>query len=461
MRSAGRGGVVGWAGSGDDGAVDPAEARLISRSVGLPDVSYRAFLDAQPAPRTYWAEPDGVELVGGGAAARLTARGGDRFDVVRSSARDVFDDGVDHEGPRATRPRMFGGFSFVVDHEPAPPWEGFPAAAFVLPRTQLTRTDERTWLTVAAFGPEADEERVERDLAAAREALSSLPAMQPSGGPPGVSRTRRTPARETWLRAVEDAVDGIQAGDLRKVVLATALEVDLATEIDVPDALERLRRSAPDCVRFLIQPTEGPGFFGPPPERLVALEGRAVATEALAGSVPRGETPEADAEYARTLLEDAKLQHEQGVVVDAIREQLDPLGEVRVGEQGVRRLATIQHLQTPIEATLDDDEHVLTLVEALHPTPAVGGVPPAAALEVIRETEPFDRGWYAAPVGWFDADGDGEFAVAIRSAVAGGRRATLFAGNGIVADSDPESEWTEVQHKFRPILDELEREADD
>jgi len=119
-------------------------------------------------------------------------------------------------------------------------------------------------------------------------------------------------------------------------------------------------------------------------------------------------------------------------------------------------LATIQHLQTPIEATLEGDRHVLEIVEALHPTPAVGGgVPPDAAWETIRDAEPFDRGWYAAPVGWFDAAGDGEFAVALRSGVASDETVTLFAGNGIVADSDPDDEWDEVQLKFRPILDEL------
>ncbi|MCL7418045.1 MAG: chorismate-binding protein, partial [Halalkalicoccus sp.] len=139
-------------------------------------------------------------------------------------------------------------------------------------------------------------------------------------------------------------------------------------------------------------------------------------------------------------------------------EQLEPLGEVRVAEQTVRKLATIQHLRTPIRADLAADEHVLSIVEALHPTPAVGGLPPENAWETIRETEAFERGWYAAPVGWFDAAGNGEFAVAIRSGVASDDLVTLFAGNGIVADSDPDEEWEEVQLKYRAILDALAAE---
>ena len=281
--------------------------------------------------------------------------------------------------------------------------------------------------------------------------------MCPSGGPPGVDRTEVTPTKADWTTQVERAIDRIADGDLRKVVLATALSVDLADEIDVPGVLERLRRTYPNCYRFLVQPTDEAAFFGPPPERLVKLTGDRVETEALAGSVPRGETPEEDADHAQSLLESEKLQHEQRLVVDAIMDQLEPLGDPAEGEQGVRKLTNIQHLQTPIEATLSGDEHVLTIVEALHPTPAVGGLPPGRAWEVIRDTETFERGWYAAPVGWFDSDGDGEFAVGIRSGVVGGRRATLFAGNGIVADSDPDEEWDEVKHKYRPILDELER----
>jgi menaquinone-specific isochorismate synthase len=128
---------------------------------------------------------------------------------------------------------------------------------------------------------------------------------------------------------------------------------------------------------------------------------------------------------------------------------------VNVGEREIKQLSNIQHLRTPITAMLDDETHVLDVVEALHPTPAVGGLPPERARTVIGETEPFDRGWYASPVGWFDAAGDGEFVVGIRSAVGGGHDATLYAGNGIVADSEPEEEWAELAPKFRPVLDEL------
>jgi menaquinone-specific isochorismate synthase len=402
-----------------------------------------------------WATPDGLELVGAGAAVALVAEGPERFDSLRAGAERAFD-GVDHEGPPSTRPRMVGGFAFD-EADPGGPWESFPAAGFVLPRVQLVRTDGATYLTVNGYG--AAPGTVETALAETRETIADLPPMRPAGEPPGVTATRFAVSRADWIRGVERALERIRAGGLRKVVLATALEADLASAVDVAATLERFRRTYPSCFRVLVQPGER-AFFGPPPERLARVRGRHVETEALAGSVPRGETPEADADLAASLVESDKIQHEQGVVVEAIRDQLAPLGEVCVGERSVRRLATIQHLRTPVSATLDSDTHVLRIVEALHPTPAVGGLPPGRAREVIRETEPFDRGWYAAPVGWFDAAGDGEFAVAIRSALARQRRATLFAGNGIVTDSDPEEEWAEIQHKFRPVLDELEHSSD-
>lgn len=431
------------------------DGRLVSRTREIDDCSFRAFLSAQSAPRVAWATPDGLELVGGGAAAVVRAEGTDRFDTLRADAATLFDD-VDADGPPAARPRLLGGLAFEADHTPASPWEGFPAALFVLPRVQLTRANDRTWLSVTSYDTDATPESVAERLDTVHETIADLPMLRPSGQRPGIATTRRLTTNAEWTESVERAVASIRNGDLRKVVLATALDVTLAAPIDVPDTLERFRRTYPECYRFLVQPTEERGFFGPPPERLVRMDGDHVATEALAGSVERGDTPEEDAELARSLEASDKLGHEQALVTDTIRECLAPFGTVCVGERGIKRLSNIQHLRTPITATLDDDTHVLDLVEVLHPTPAVGGLPPERARSVIRETEPFDRGWYASPVGWFDAAGDGEFVVGIRSAVAGGDDATLFAGDGIVGDSDPDEEWAELGPKFQPVLDELD-----
>lgn len=448
--------------AGSDGrATETARvgSTLVSRSREVGDVSFRAFLAAHAPPRIQWASPGGLELAGAGVAAHVTATGTDRFERVRDDAAAAFTD-ADASNDDAPRPRFVGGFAFHDDHDPttSDAWSGFQAASFVLPEIQLTRTDDGTWLTVNRYGPDVDPQAVAGALDQAVDAVAELPKMRPAGESPGVTATRRSTPKEEWTDGVREAVHRITDGALEKVVLACALEVDLDGPVDLPDVLERLRRTYPNCYRFLVQPTSDHGFLGAPPERLVSKQGEHVNTEALAGSVGRGGTPEADAELAQSLVESAKIQHEQRLVVDAICDQLTPLGAVSEGEQTVRKLDNIQHLQTPISATLDADAdvHVLDIVEALHPTPAVGGLPPAAAAATIEAVETFDRGWYAAPIGWFDADGDGEFLVGIRSGVAGGTNATLYAGNGIVRDSDPQEEWDEIQLKYRPLLDEFE-----
>ncbi|WP_121742941.1 isochorismate synthase [Natronorubrum halophilum] len=437
------------------GGVDslPADetTALVSHSRELEDVSFGAILDADAESRVLWATPDGLEVVGRGIAARVTASGPGRFDRIRSKADAAFD-GLEHDGPRVARPRAFGGFAFHDGHEPSPPWSGFDAASFVIPRILVVRSDDGTWLTAVGS---RDEEAADW-LARWDDRLADFPAMQPSGTSPGVTSTRRTTSPEDWTTQVETALERIDGGDLTKVVLAQSLSAALEASVDVPGTLERLRRRYPNCYRFLIGNEVGGTFFGAPPERLVSKRGNRIETEALAGSVPRGETPDEDDAHAARMTDSEKVQHEHGLVVEAIRNQLEPLArELTVGDRTVRRLATIQHLQTPISATLGGDSHILEIVEALHPTPAVGGVPPATAWETIHDTETFERGWYAAPIGWFDDAGDGEFAVGIRSGIATDETVTLFAGNGIVADSDPRDEWEEVQLKFRPILDEL------
>jgi len=432
-----------------------ADGPVVARSCRVADVSYRAFLAARDAPGFHWADPDGLEVSGAGTAAAVTASGEDRFATVRAWADDLFD-AVDYDGPEAARPRLLGGFAFFDDHEPSAPWTGFPAAQFVLPECQLASVGDETWLTVARVGEDVTVAGVERALADAREAVEALPAMRPSGPRPGVSGTTPTPDRGEWTTGVRDALARIEAGDLRKVVLATALRADLDAPVDPRDLLERLRQRYSQCFRFLVAPTAEAAFLGATPERLATLRDGRVETVALAGSVGRGDSPAEDARLAERLRESDKLRHEQGVVVDTIARRLEELGDVAVGDRGVRTLSNIQHLETPISAAVGEDTHVLDVVETLHPTPAVNGLPPGAALDTIRETEAFERGWYAAPVGWFDADGDGTFGVGLRSAVASGDSVTLFAGNGIVADSDPDDEWDEVQLKYRPVLDELE-----
>lgn len=439
----------------------PLGAELVSRTGRLETPPDRHLvLATAESPRTFWAAPGEATVVGSGSATTIRIEGRNRFRAVQRVANDLFSVGDVHAGALAARPRLFGGFSFHGEHVGTGPWEGYPRAKFVLPRTQVTYTDDAAWVTVN--GIDATPSAVEGALADELERLQVLTSdaepTQIEDEPPGIANRYRTTSKSDWNESVTAATDRIAAGELTKVVLAQALRVSLRRPLSISRALSSLGSRYPDCYRFLIEPDDGTGgFFGATPERLVARRDRTVETGALAGTTGRGDTPEEDEWLAAELTNDEKNVHEHELVADAVRTQLEPyVSSLRTGERSVRRLATVQHLETPITADLGDDEHVLRLVEALHPTPAVGGLPPSEALRTIRDTEPFERGWYAAPVGWFDAAGYGSFAVAIRSAVTRDETATLFAGVGIVADSDPDREWDEVQLKYRPILDELE-----
>ncbi|MFT4921968.1 MAG: menaquinone-specific isochorismate synthase [Haloarculaceae archaeon] len=443
---------------GDGQAVPVSEVTGAVRGCEVPKAPVRSFLGAVERPRLAWSDAT-TTVAAGGSAATIAADGRDRFGRVRTACSQLFDGlSIYDPLPAGARPRLFGGFAFHENHADSGAngtWDGYPDALFVLPEIQLSLTVDGAWLTAAATGADADS-RVRELLDRWRDRLDTLPELVGTT-PPGIDVEHPIPSRDGWREQVTDAVEKIRAGDLQKVVLAQALDVTLSGPVDVPGALTRLSETYPGCHRFLFEPEDGGIFFGATPERLVTLDGRTVRTEALAGSTGRGETPSEDEWLGARLRESEKDVKEHEFVVDAIRDQLAPLAQrVTTGNRTVRRLDTVQHLQTPIQARLARDEHVLSLVEALHPTPAVGGLPPDAAMQTIRETETFDRGWYASPVGWLDANGDGTFAVAIRSALARDRAATLFAGAGIVADSNPDEEWDELQLKYGPMRDELE-----
>jgi isochorismate synthase len=261
-----------------------------------------------------------------------------------------------------------------------------------------------------------------------------------------------------WKETVRQTAADIAAGKFRKVVLARAVTVSSDSEFVVERALQRLEENYPGAIVFAINRGES-CFCGATPERLVRLHSGVVQTMALAGSMARGSTPQEDEELGAKLFNSAKDRVEHAVVVQMIREAFATVcDEVEApSEPQLLKLKNVQHLHTPVTGRLMEDKSILQLVEQLHPTPAVGGMPLQPALKAIREREQLDRGWYAAPVGWLDRRCEGEFAVALRSALIKGREATLFAGCGIMGNSNPEAEYAESSLKMRVMLSTLEK----
>jgi isochorismate synthase len=259
---------------------------------------------------------------------------------------------------------------------------------------------------------------------------------------------------EVWKTLVGTLAGGIRHGQLGvdKVVLARAHQLRRSTPFNVAAALRRLAADYPGCTVFAVAHGKA-CFLGATPERLIGLRDGTASTVALAGSVPRGATPSQDAALADELLGSPKERSEHAIVVGALQEGLAQVCTRVVADARprVEKLANLQHLLTLVRGTVAPGTSVLDLVERLHPTPAIGGFPRQRALELIRAYEALDRGWYGGPVGWVNRDGEGEFVVGIRSALLRGGSATLFAGCGIVADSNPEAEYVESNWKLRPM----------
>ena len=277
---------------------------------------------------------------------------------------------------------------------------------------------------------------------------------------------RPDPEPDEYTTAVAEAARRIRHGDLRKVVLARSIVVAAERELDAKQLLWRLRAVDPECYVFAapelaldagdLVPTGV--LVGASPELLVRKEGDAVAATPLAGSAPRFGDPEDDRAAARRLFASAKDREEHELVVGDVARALEPLCEdlAYPHEPELLGTANVWHLATPFEGRLKASvRSALDLVAALHPTPAVCGTPRDVARAVLAELEPLDRGCYAGPVGWVDAEGDGEWAIALRCAEITGTTARVFAGAGIVADSDPAMELDETERKFRALLDSL------
>jgi isochorismate synthase len=429
--------------------------------------------------RGYWERPDEqFALAGVGSARTFAVHGAQPVRKLAALWQDAcVNPLIDApEAAAGTGPILLGGFAF----DPARPrtalWEDFPAGRMILPRYLVTTVDGESWLTInrlvsADDGDETDHPSIGRDL---ELLLGSVPAPNARGEnadlSASVDRTRSSvgatlsvedvlPATQ-WQAIVSSVVERLQTGDLRKVVVARAARVNGQAAWPAAPVLGALRASYPACVTFAIARGQR-CFLGASPERLVRLRDGTVETIALAGSIGRGATSEEDERLGQALLQSAKDRTEHAIVVEAIRGALATVSSELTAPNAPTLLKTssVQHLATPIVGRVAPGRTVLDLVEQLHPTPSVGGQPRSTALAIIRDQEQLDRGWYAGPVGWLDRHGEGDVAVGLRSALLSGNVATLFAGCGIVAASNPTQEYAESCWKLRPILAALEASA--
>ncbi|MDQ7841496.1 MAG: isochorismate synthase [bacterium] len=447
-------------------AVDAAGQR--AREVGhpvlawagtrIPAVDPIAIFDdaAGKHDRLLWIAPDrAICLVGIGSAWAVSTDGAGRFAEAGAAWQALLHDAVGDAGftPIAMGhaqpgPVLMGGFAFAPQGPVSPEWEGFPAGLLTLPRICVASEGGETRLVLSRV--------VTPDGSVEHQADEA--ADEPVGAAPSV-RSRQTtgehPPGAAWKSRVAASAQAVRDGILRKVVLARSVRVR-GGPFDPIAALRMLSDGYPGCTLFAVA-RGARCFLGATPERLVRVRGGEVSAMALAGTAPRGRDDGEDRRLGELLLASSKDRIEHAAVVDLLREDLAGACTEVSADDGpdLLKVANVQHLCTPLTAKIRPPLTLLDLVARLHPTPAVGGVPRETALEWIRRHEGLDRGWYAGPVGWVDQRGEGEFAVAIRSALLHGDEAVLFAGCGIVADSDPDQEYAESRLKLRPMLSAL------
>lgn len=394
-------------------------------SVALPDAVGKELLELMPRDSAAFVR-GGQGLVGWGEAKRIEAVGPAR--IAELSAKwKTFVDGLEVDDSvklSGSGPVAFGTIAFDETSS--------VKSVLIMPKVVIGRRDERYWITTVD------------DF--------QLPSNTAWAAPETVSLRSGELGRDAFVETVNRAVELIRSGSLEKVVLARDLVGTVSANFDLRPALGRLAKRFPTCWVYSVD-----GMFGASPELLVRVSHSQVSARVLAGTAARGTDPNVDQAISKALAESHKNVTEHEFAVASLVNALEPFCDHVDADSSPFSLAlpNLWHLASDVHGVLKDSASVLDLASALHPTAAVAGTPRRDAQELIRELEPFDRGRYAGPVGWIGADGDGEWVIALRGAQLDGQSITAYAGCGIVAESDGESELTETDLKFQPILGAL------
>lgn len=432
---------------------DSGRPQTYRLTIAIDRIAPLAWLAGQDfARKVYWGDRTGKwEMAGVGSAELITMNAPinfaplfKRLDYVLSEAPDGL--------------RYYGGMRFDYrkrGEDDSSPWRCTPDCMFILPRFEILNYRDSTAFACNLLDSDLQDGRSD-------EIISELETLRFDTKPlrPGatVIRTRTDiPDQNRWSETVDAAVASLNGDTLKKIVLARESKLDTEKPITPWPLLEQLR-NAGDCYTFAFQFDPGLVFFGATPERLYSRKGVLIESEAQAGTRARGIDDEDDLRLAEELLNSEKDRREHQFVVDGIADALRSAGvSCKVDQQvTVRTTPRVQHLYARIlgriaERKENDLAYDATLLSALHPTPAVAGLPSLAAMDRIATLEPFDRGWYAGPIGWISPDRS-EFAVGIRSALTGRGQTRLYAGAGIVHGSRADEEWQEIENKTSPLV---------
>jgi menaquinone-specific isochorismate synthase len=337
-------------------------------------------------------------------------------------------------------------------------WQTFPDELAVVPERMIIRRGNQ-YTHIHSVGVRPDEEPGQIDTLIRETGPMTISQASATGENPlpEYAGSGDVPDKTRWPRIIELCLEAIDTGHINKVVPARRRDYRFETEIDPMATLAELLKVNGKCYAIGMQPEQSSGFVSISPERLFRRRNRTLEVDAVSSTAPRGISPDEDARLQSELKQSDKQQREHKIVIDGIIESIAPLCESLpdIDTTAVMKLATLQHLHTRITGELKEGIGDGDIINALHPTPAVGGYPRRQALDMIADLDGFDRGWYAGPIGCITAEGM-ECAVGIRSALVSGKGVSVFTGAGIVAGSDAEAEWRELDSK--DILHTLKRE---
>ena len=404
--------------------------------------------------RFFWQNREkNFTLVGLGHAYKIENNDGEgRFDLIEKQWKELTKNMVKED--REPQPILFGGFTFDPKNDKKGEWDGFPQSFFSVATYQLVIRNDKAYISIHLITEkdnnleEFEQLRQERDQLIHAAQVKELKTYSKP-----LMTNYHELFKDDYLQTISNVTSLIKANEAEKVVIARSLKIEFEDTVTSPQVLSHVVNEQPESYLFGLE-HDNLLFFGASPERLVKVENGLAFSSCVAGSIKRGKTAEEDKQLGESLLKDEKNLGEHQYVVEMIADTFAKnCVQYKVPKHPkLLKIRDIQHLYTPVEGKLSQDATILQLVKLLHPTPALGGVPRQEAMAVIRENESMNRGLYAAPLGWIDAEGNGEFAVAIRSAALKDNKAYLYAGGGIVADSEPVSEYEETLVKFRPML---------
>ncbi len=438
----------------------PPQMEFLSISVPAPIEAPEKFLRLVDRGRGFlWRSPNGEQFAGGGAAAEVTVSGPDRFAKLPVKVRELFDRVHARAFPfPAPPPMLVGGAAFAPGVAAHAPWDEFAEDAFLLPRWGYRRYRGSAVITLTVRADEVDSPRkvdllVEETRALTRAFEYEAPTSMIERVDLALASIRHLPPDE-WKTYIDAIHQVIRSGEFKKIVAARRCVVDLDRALEVTGFMARVFAAYPDCIHYAICRANST-FLGATPETLFRKRGLKLETMALAGTTRVKDDPTVESSRDVAALQSSEKDlGEHALVVEKILSELEPLAKSieSAAAPSTRQVRNLIHLQTPISGELREETTVFDLLAALHPTPAVGGFPAREAAEWIVQNEPLERGWYAGTVGWIDASGDGDFAVAIRCGVLQGSRAYIYAGAGIVEASDAAAEYAETGAKMAPLL---------